>query len=319
MDHDAVVLLQMGGPERLEGVRPFLEALLGDPAVVRLPWPMRAIQPAFARAVAARRAPKVRPRYEAIGGGDGRASPIGDLTRRQAEALSARLGVPVHVAMRYTRPGAAEAVQALQEQGARKVLLLPLYPQWSGPTTGSSLQDFARAASGLDAQFCFVRSWADHPAYVDAVAQCVEEVPGPGPVLFSAHSLPVAYVRRGDPYEKEVRSSLEALKGRLGRTDLILGFQSAVGPGRWLGPETEEHLQALAQLGHEEVALAPLGFVTDHIETLYDLDTKYRQQAESLGLRMRRVPSLNDRPAFIEALAQVCQGPTEAFEVKAWT
>ncbi|HEX2066214.1 MAG TPA: ferrochelatase [Candidatus Thermoplasmatota archaeon] len=161
MGHDAVVLLQMGGPETLDDVQPFLNNLFADPDIIQLPAPLRPLQPSLARLVSRRRAPKVIPRYEAIGEGRGAASPIGRWTARQARALADRLAAPVHVCMRYTPPRAQAVVQELAADHSRRVLLLPLYPHWSGSTTGSSVRDFARAAKAarLDATASLVRSW----------------------------------------------------------------------------------------------------------------------------------------------------------------
>lgn len=325
-DLDAVVLLQMGGPERLEDIEPFLRRLFQDPDLIRLPLPMRPLQGRLGRFVARRRAPKVAGRYEAIGGGGGRASPIGELTRRQADGLAERLGVPVHVCMRYSAPGADEAVAALRRAGAQRVLLLPLYPHRSGSTTGSSVRDFLRAAraGGLDAELRVVASWGDHPSYIDVVARTCEEAAAglhsQSHLVLSAHSLPEKYIRRGDPYRDQVHQTVRLLHERLNGAfaSVRQGFQSAVGPAKWIGPETEEHIDALARDGAAAVALAPLGFVTDHIETLYDIDRKYTPQAERLGMAVHRVPSLNDRPDFLDALAEVC-ADARPLEVDAWT
>lgn len=327
---DAVVLLQMGGPAHLDDIEPFLRNLFADPDIIRLPPFIRPFQPRLARRIARRRAPHVRPRYEQIGAGDGRASPILDLTRRQADGLARRLGVPVHVCMRYVPPRADEVVRALQADGARRVLLLPLYPHWSGSTTGSSLRDFARAAhrAGLEAEVHLVRDWGDHPTYVDVLAATCRETAdaadatgGDLHLVLSAHSLPEKYVRRGDPYRYQVERTTALLRGRLDGSfaSIRQGFQSAVGPVKWIGPETQQHIDRLARAGADAVALAPLGFVTDHIETLYDIDSRYRDQAEAHGMAVHRVPSLNDRPDFLDCLADLARGPTETLEVAAWS
>lgn len=309
-DWDSVVVLQMGGPRTLDDIEPFLRNLFRDQDVIRLPPVVRTIQPWMARRIARKRAPKVRPRYEGIGGGGGQASPIGELTRQQADALADRLGVPVHVCMRYTAPRSGEVVADLVRGGAKRVLLLPLYPQWSGPTTGSAVRDFAAAAqaAGLDADLHMAGPWFDRPEYLDAVAAaCREQADPETHLVFSAHSLPQKYVRQGDPYRDHIEATAQGVEERLDGAfaSVRLGFQSAVGPMKWLEPETEEHIDELAVAGAKRIALAPLGFVTDHIETLYDLDRKYRGQAEAHGMQVARVPSLNARPDFIDALVAV--------------
>lgn len=324
VDHDAVVLLQMGGPERLEDVQPFLYNLFTDPDIIQLPTPMRPLQPSLARLISRRRAPLVVPRYKQIGDGRGGASPIGKLTDRQARALTGRLGIPVHVCMRYTPPRAQAVAEELANDHARRILLLPLYPHWSGSTTGSSVRDFTRAAKNakLSASARLVQRWGSHPGYVQLLAQtCLEAASEPkrGHLVLSAHSLPEKYVRRGDPYPKEIEETAKLVEGRLSNAfaSVRQGFQSAVGPVKWIGPQTGTHIETLAKEGASHLTLAPLGFVSDHIETLYDLDILYTRQAEALGLKVTRARSFNDDPRFIEVLADLAQGPSS--KVDPWT
>jgi protoporphyrin/coproporphyrin ferrochelatase len=323
---DAVVLLQLGGPERLEDIEPFLANLLSDPEVIQLPRIIRPFQGALGRLIARKRVHLVRPRYERIGDGRGGASPILRHTKAQADALAARLGIPVHLAMRCSPPRADETARAIKAGAARRVLVLPLYPHWSGSTTGSALKDFAGACKrqGVEAELHFVRSWGSHPAYVALLAaMCKEAVAGsPGAhLLLSAHSLPEKYIRNGDPYRKEVEATLELLRTKLDGTftSVELGFQSRVGPVKWIGPTTDERVAALAAGKAVEVALCPLGFVSDHIETLYDLDVVYRGQIEAHGMKAHRVAAFNDDPRFILLLEELARGPTEALEARAWT
>lgn len=322
--HDAVVLLQMGGPARLEDVQPFLQSLFADPDLIQLPTPLRPLQPRLAQLIARRRTPGVLPRYAAIGDGKGGASPIGMWTARQARALSSRLALPVHVCMRYSAPRVEAVVAELAADHSRRVLLLPLYPHWSGSTTGSSVRDFVRAAGAarLAATASLVRSWESHPGYLDLLAAtCLEATPTPAGahLVLSAHSLPEKYALRGDPYPVQVQETARQVASRLAGAfaSVRQGFQSAVGPVKWLGPQTGEHLQALAGEGARHVTLAPLGFVSDHIETLYDLDRLYTQQAQALGMEVRRARSFNDDPRFIEVLADLAQGPSA--QVAPWT
>lgn len=324
---DAVVLLQMGGPATLDEIQPFLECLFSDKDIIRLPRWMQPFQPALARYVARKRAPKVRPRYEAMGQG----SPLQRITDEQARGLQGVLGVPVHVAMRYTKPWARDVVVRLKAEGARRVLLLPLFPHWSLSTTSSSFKDFARAArdGGLDAELLHVRDWGTHPAYVELAARLCEDALAdlrartsePVHLVFSAHGVPVRYVKEGDTYQREVEATAALLQKRLSGpfASVRHGYQSAVGPVKWIGPDTQEVLQGLVDGGAKAVVVSPLGFVSDHIETMYDMDTLYRGFAEERSLLYARADSFNGRKEFSEALAQVARGPAERFEVSRWT
>lgn len=325
---DAVVLLQMGGPESLDEIEPFLECLFADADIIRLPRWMRPLQPWLARRIAKGRAPKVRPRYEAMGNG----SPLQRITAEQAAGLQEILGVPVHVAMRYTKPWAHEVVARLRAEGARDVLLLPLYPHWSASTTGSSLRDFARAAhaAGLEARLHHHRAWGDHPGYVDLLALTCEEAlkrlraatDAPAHLLLSAHGLPERYIAEGDPYKDEVEATARLVEERLRSVFASVrhGYQSAVGPVKWIGPDTQAQLEAIAAEGAEAVVVAPLGFVSDHIETLHDMDTLYRAEAARLGVRhYERAASFNARREFSEVLAHLARAPAAPFEVSLWT
>ena len=326
-DWDAVVLLQMGGPATLDEIQPFLENLFSDPDIIRLPRWMRPFQPRLARYVAKKRTPKVRPRYEAMGDG----SPLQRITDEQAAGLQSVLGVPVHVAMRYTKPWARDVVVRLEAAGARRVLLLPLFPHWSLSTTSSSFRDFARAArdGGFQGELFHVRDWGTHPAYVHLVARTCEEALAdlrartqePVHLVFSAHGVPVRYVKEGDTYQREVEATAALLHARLAGpfASVRHGYQSAVGPVEWIGPDTQDVLQELADAGAKAVVVAPLGFVSDHIETMYDMDTLYRGFAEQRGILYARAPSFNGRKEFSQALADVARGPAGRFEVARWT
>ncbi len=314
IDLDAVILLQMGGPATRRQVRLFLEALFLDEDIIRLPRPLRPFQSVFAKTVSFTRAPLVRHRYKGMGGG----SPLNGITKRQAEALEDSLGVPVRVANRYTPPWAREVCRDFAAARAERVLVLPLYPHWSHTTTGSSLRDLANAAqeTGLDARFEVVRAWGNDPRYaklmadscLDALERLSNKTREPVHLILSAHSLPERYIDEGDPYRLEVESSArlvtEHLEGSF--ASVRLGFQSAVGPVKWIGPETDELLEDLADENARAAILAPFGFVSDHIETRFDLDKKYRDQARRLGIpHYERVQSFNDDPGFINLLKDI--------------
>lgn len=322
---DAVVLLQLGGPETLDGIEPFLAELLSDPNVIQLPLLMKPFQRTLGRTIARRRVDLVRPRYEQIGGGNGAASPILRHTNAQANALAAHLGAPVHVAMRCSPPRADSVVQQLKQMDARRVLLIPLYPHWASSTTGSALEDFARACkdASYEPELHYIRAWGAEPAYIELLAQtCLEATADPASthLLLSPHSLPEKYILRGDPYRHEVEETQRLLQERLGNrfASVRLGFQSAVGPVKWIGPTTDDQLRSIIASGAQAVALCPFGFVSDHIETLYDLDIFYRQQAEQHGVKVDRVKAFNDDPRFIEVLAGLAQGSTQVLEAATW-
>ncbi len=317
MSPTGVCLLYMGGPASLEEVEPFLRALFADRELIQLPggaWLQRRLGPF----IAARRAPKVRRYYSDIGGG----SPLGRITARQAELLQASLAphgdYHVAVAMRYAEPRADTAALALLEAGVRSCLAVPLYPQFSRATTGSSLRDFAGALAvhAPRIELLELRDFHDHPAYLDALAARIAEglaaaaaataEAAPPLVLFSAHSLPQRLVDEGDPYERQIRVTVEGLVARLGLERWRLGFQSRSGPVRWLQPDTLQVLEEAIAAGERRLLVVPVSFVSDHIETLHEIDIRMRERALALGATyFARSPSLNDDPRFIEALARL--------------
>jgi ferrochelatase len=310
-----VVLMNMGGPDSLEAVEPFLRNLFSDRDLIKLPWGGLG-QGLLARLIARRRAPKVRELYRSIGG----RSPLAELTERQARGLEAALrsgglDCRCYVAMRYWKPFADDAARTLRSDGVDRVLGLTLYPQYSHSTTGTSLKDLRRAlaAAAVRAPLETIDRYGDDAAYLDALAETVTagllDFPAAErprvPVLFSAHGLPQRYVDRGDPYEREVRATVAGVVARLGLGDRWhLGFQSKVGPVKWLRPSTEEVIHDLATRGAGKLLVVPVAFVSDHIETLQEIDLLYRDVAQAAGITdFRRAPALNDRPAFIAALA----------------
>jgi protoporphyrin/coproporphyrin ferrochelatase len=311
-----VCLLYMGGPESLEAVQPFLRQLFADRDLIRLPGGA-ALQRPFAWLISRLRAPKVRRYYAEIGGG----SPLGRLTERQAELLGEALAphgeFRVVVAMRYSPPRAADAVRQLADAGVRRCVALPLYPQYSGATTGSSFADLARAlqAAGRPCESARVESFCDDPGYLDALTGKVREglaaiAPAPGHgaacVVFSAHSLPQRMIDEGDPYEQHVRRTVAGVVERLGLQRWHLGFQSHSGPVRWLEPEVVSLLDRLIGEGERRLLVVPVSFVSDHIETLHEIDLRMRPHCLARGAEVFvRAPSLNDDPRFIEALGQI--------------
>jgi ferrochelatase len=313
-----VLLFNLGGPEKLADVRPFLYNLFSDPEIVRLPFPI--LQRPLAWLISTARRRKSAGYYAQIGGG----SPLRRITEAQGQALEdelARRGVAAHVyvGMRYWHPFTSEALEQIINAGISELVILPLYPQFSVSTTGSSLKDFIAALDargGLhNIRRRYITRWHDHEGYTSAFASAIKaeisKFPDPTPenvhLLFSAHSVPQSYIERGDPYLRHIEETVALLTERLGGgSPAHLSFQSKVGPVKWLEPSTADKLRELRAQGAEQVLAIPISFVSDHIETLYELDILYRNLAEEIGIReYRRVPALNCDPAFIRALADL--------------
>lgn len=308
-----VFLLQLGGPRGPSDIEPFLRNLFED--VLPLPaWAKKTV----AGFVARRRAPKVAPLYEEIGGG----SPIGANTAAQAAALEATLcqqgfDARVLVAMRYTPPRACEAlVEARRDWSDATWVALPLYPQYSFATSRSSLDELSSLLTAVEREhLAIIEAYPTDPGYLDAIATCVREsfdnVPGAMKgathVVFSAHGLPLALIRRGDPYPQQVEQSVRGVVERLGLTNPVhICFQSRVGPVRWLTPSTIETIEQLGQQGVRSVVVVPISFVSEHIETLHELDIQLREIARRVGIMdFRRAPTPAVRPNFIAALARL--------------
>jgi ferrochelatase len=304
----AVVLFNLGGPDSLAAVRPFLTNLFDDPAIIRLPRLPRWL---ISRFIAYRRAPVAREIYRHLGG----ASPILANTEAQARALESALGegFRVFVAMRYWHPLSAETAAAVKAWGPDRIVLLPLYPQLSTTTTASSFAAWGQAAAGAGlAPARLLCCYPDSTGFIDAIAtplaRALDETPAGAlvRVLFSAHGLPERIVAQGDPYRWQVERTVAAVLKRLGRSDLdaVLCFQSRVGPLAWLTPATDAEIR---RAGAERRALivVPIAFVSEHSETLVELDRDYGRLAASVGVpSYRRLPTVGNDPSFIQTLAQ---------------
>ncbi len=314
-----LVLLNMGGPDSLKAVRPFLFNLFSDRDLIRLPAGAL-LQKPFAWLISRLRAPKVRLNYAAIGG----RTPLLEWTEKQAAGIARELGggVKPYVAMRYWRPRAEECLLNMKREGIDQAVVLSMYPHFTGATTGSSLKDFAAAAArvhpGLN--YTVIRDWYDWPGYLDALANRVREglekfhdlVRDEIPLLFSAHALPQEFIDRGDPYLEQVQATVQGVMERLGERPHRLGFQSRSGPVRWMEPDTLDVLEQLAGEKAPGVLIVPISFVSDHIETLQEIDFEMRMHAEKSGLpRFERAPSLNDHADFISALTALVKAKTE--------
>ncbi len=312
----AVVLFNLGGPDRSESVRPFLQNLFTDPAILRVPGFVR---PWLGRLLAWRRTRAAQENYAILGG----KSPLLDLTRDQASALQDRLGDEVgvdmrcFVAMRYWHPMSPETARAVQAFAPDEIVLLPLYPQFSTTTTGSSMTAWqeACAAIGLEVPTTTLCCWHSDGGFAQATARMVriawDQARAALPadtqlrILFSAHGLPETIVTQGDPYQWQVEQTVASVVAALALPDLdhITCYQSRVTPQKWIGPSTEHELERAA---HDKVAVlvCPIAFVSEHSETLVELDVEYREAAKKMGVPgYFRVPAQNSDAAFITALA----------------
>jgi ferrochelatase len=316
----AIILLNLGGPDDLSSVEPFLVNLFSDREIIELPGGA-ALQPLLARAIARLRGPSVRRNYARIGGG----SPQLRLTNRQATALEERLNAScgdrsfrVFVAMRYSRPSSDDALEAIAAAGIRRIVTLTLFPHYSNATTGSSRREFDRALrkpAWRQHQFevTHIDQYPDDAQYLDAMSHTVLEgwrtIPAGrrnrAVLLFSAHGLPQKFIDRGDPYADQIEATRRGILERVKLPNRqVLAYQSRTGPVKWLGPGTDEVLRELGEDGVQEVLVIPLSFVSDHIETLYEVDLLFADVAQRAGIQWyRRTPALNDSPLFIAALA----------------
>jgi ferrochelatase len=313
-----IVMLNLGGPATLDDVEPFLLELFADREIIQLPF-QRWLGPFIAR----RRTPRVRGLYAAIGGG----SPILRYTEAQGRGMVARLDrlspetAPhrFYIAFRYTRPSSDDALRMMQADGVERAVAFTQYPQFSCSTTGSSLNELWRAASRTGLRDAFEWSildrWPVHPGFIEEMTETVRDGLGQfapadrerALILFSAHSLPLDVIDRGDSYPQEVGASVQRVVERLGASNpYILAYQSDVGPVRWLGPSTAQVLRRLGARGQKHVLVVPIAFTSDHIETLSELDREYGEVAHEAGItHYRRAPALNDRPRFLDALAEM--------------
>lgn len=310
----AVVLFNLGGPDRDESVQPFLFNLFNDPAIIALPTPLRWL---IARMVSRRRAVVARAIYAELGGG----SPLHANTEAQAAALEDALRdlgeVRVWPCMRYWHPMSAEVAAAVRDFAPDRIVLLPLYPQFSSTTTASSYQAWRQAAAAVDlaAETSLVCCYPSDDGFLSALAvltrrgivqaKAASDAGPPPRVLFSAHGLPKRVVARGDPYPQQVEETAAGVADRLGldAADWVVCYQSRVGPLAWIGPSTDAELRR-AGADRMPVVVVPIAFVSEHSETLVELDIEYRKLADSVGIPCYiRVPTVGTEAAFIAGLA----------------
>jgi ferrochelatase len=308
MSKIAVVLLNLGGPDSLDAVQPFLENLFNDPDIFKLPF-----QKALARYISKKRAPKVQKEYEFIGG----KSPINEWTEKQRLMLENKLrkagnDVDVLVAMRYWKPLTQEVVTKVETGNYDKVIILPLYPHFSVSTTGSSFNEWKRFYKGEESKVIYINSYQTHPLYLKAINERIDETllrfpEGVGKdvqLVFSAHGTPVSYVKKGDPYSFHIKDTIDGvMQMRNYSHKHHQCFQSKVGPAKWLEPATDTMIEDLASQGKKHLLIIPISFVSDHVETSFELDIEYRHVADKVRIENYIVmKGLNDSQLFIDAL-----------------
>lgn len=312
MAKNAVVLLNLGGPDSLDAVQPFLYNLFCDPDIFKIPFGQKFL----AGLISKRRSPRIVEQYRQIGG----KSPINEWTETQRQMLAktlADLGVEadVYTAMRYWKPLTSETAEIIRQKNYQNIILLPLYPHFSVSTTGSSFNEWDRVYKGDPSKVKKIITYFNHPGYVAALNANIDagllkfsaEIRNNVVLLFSAHGTPVSMVKKGDPYSKEIKETIDAVMAlRNNSHNFELSFQSKVGPVEWLKPATDEKIEELAKAGKRHLLVIPVSFVSDHIETLFELDIEYRHVAHEAGIENFIVmPGLNDSQLFIDALTDI--------------
>lgn len=312
-----VVLFQLGGPDSLDAVQPFLYNLFCDPDIIDLPLAFL-FRKRLANYISTKRAPKVQELYKRIGG----KSPILKLTNRQARALEQELNktisAKVYIAMRYWHPRTESVIEHISNDGVERIVLLPLYPHFSKTTTGSSLNEWHRVLTKYNLNgipTTLVEQYCDHPLYVQAIVhninRALKRVKASERqnvhLVFSAHGTPIKLVKEGDPYSHQIKKTYEAVitEGRFG-LEHHLCFQSKVGPQKWLEPSLDQTIERLAEEKVSHILVIPIAFVSDHIETLSEINLEAKEEAKELGVKYFDImPALHTNPLFIKALADV--------------
>lgn len=307
----AVVLFNLGGPDSLAAVQPFLENLFNDPDIFKIPF-----QKALAKFISKKRAPKVQREYKLIGG----SSPINMWTEKQrlmlqTDLLKNNFDAEVFVAMRYWKPLTKETAKIVSTQKFDKIILLPLYPHFSISTTGSSINEWKRVYNSETSNLIYINSYPTNQFYIGAINQRIDESLLNFPegerknvqLVFSAHGTPVSYVKKGDPYSGQIKETMEAvMKLRNHSHDYHLCFQSKVGPAKWLEPSTSDKIKELSLKGKKHLLVIPVSFVSDHVETAFELNIEYRHVADECGIENYFVMTgLNDSALFISALSDL--------------
>jgi ferrochelatase len=315
MDTTGIVLTQVGGPDNLESVQPYLQSFFSDPDLIRLPRWLKRFQKAFAWSLSTARAPYSRKLYASIGGG----SPIRGQTVAQAQALSWELrrrgrAMPVLVAMRHSQPNSLAAMQAARDAHLTRLIVIGLFPQYSFSTTLSGLTGVKNAMDALHYQpeVIAVEEYCDDPEYIAAVVDVTARAlrsfsaqPKDVHLVFSAHGLPMSYIEGGDPYLGHVQRSVKAASTALRHPGPVhTSFQSRLGPQRWLEPASDKLIAELGNSGVKAICVVPIAFVSEHVETLNEIDIQYGAIARQSGVtEFRRACAVKCHPSYISCLA----------------
>ena len=318
MEKVGVLLMNLGGPERIKDVGPFLYNLFSDPEIIRLPTPF--FQKPLAWLISTLRSTKSQEAYLSIGGG----SPLRRITEQQARELQSKLrengiDATTYIAMRYWHPFTESAIADIKADGIDQVVVLPLYPHFSISTSGSSFRELKKLRD-IDEEFkripirC-IRSWFNHSGYIKAMVELISEqillceIPSKAHIFFTAHGVPKSYVEEaGDPYKKQIEDCSQLIINELEKelkfsNPHTLSYQSRVGPEEWLKPYTEDVLEELGRSKINDLIVVPISFVGEHIETLQEIDIEYKELAENAGIKnFRRVKALNINSTFINGL-----------------
>jgi ferrochelatase len=307
----AVILFNLGGPDSLDAIEPFLFNLFCDPGIFKIPFGQRL----FAKIISSRRAPKVKKQYKLIGG----KSPINEWTEVQRSMLEAELkkensNIDVHTAMRYWNPITKDVIEKISTINYDKIVLLPLYPHYSTTTTGSSFNEWDRVYKGDISRITRVNDYPENQLYIKAINKRIDETILRFPedvrnniqLIFSAHGTPVSLVKKGDPYNEHIKQTVKmVMQHRNNSHSYHLCYQSKVGPVKWLEPSTDNTIRKLSTEGKKNLLIIPISFVSDHVETLFELDIEYRHIADQAEIENYIVmKGLNDSPLFISALKE---------------
>jgi len=312
MSRYAVVLFNLGGPDSLEAIEPFLYNLFSDHDIFKIPVG----QKIFAKMMSSLRAPKVRKKYQQIGG----KSPINEWTELQRSMLEEELqkvvgNVEVYTAMRYWNPAIKDVAETISKKTLDMIVLLPLYPHYSITTTGSSFNEWRRVYQGDTGRLKYVYDYFENPKYISALNERIDETILRFPedvrediqIVFSAHGTPKSLAEKGDPYPKQIKETVESvMQARNFSHEYHLCFQSKVGPAKWLEPATDKMIKDLAVQKKRQLLIVPISFVSDHIETLFELDVEYRIIADKENIENYIVmQGLNDSKVFVAALKEL--------------
>jgi ferrochelatase len=320
----AILMMNLGGPGSQDEVYPFLRRLFADREIIELPVPAKVQLDYFGPWVAKRRTPSIQEQYNEMPFGGG--SPIKYYTEEQGKAMVKHLDEispataphKFYIGFRYAAPMTEDSLAEMKKDGVTRAIAFTQYPQFSCATTGSSLNELWRQIIAgryeNDFEWSVIDRWPTHPGLVKSFADCIQEgLQGFEPedrddvvILFSAHSLPMKFIDRGDPYPQEVGATVGRVMEELGLCNSYrLVWQSKVGPSQWLGMQTDDALKGLARIQRKNVLIVPIAFTSDHVETLYEIDIEYKEEAEELGLHMQRAPSLNLKPEFTRTMAEI--------------